>query len=338
MDDQVKIGLIGAGRIARVHAQAYTRVSGGRLVAVTDVVRPSAEALALQYGMDVCENYHELLARPDIDAVLIATPNWLHAQIALTAAQAGKHIFCQKPIALTLEDADAMIAAAMQAGVILQVGFMMRFTPPMPHVRELVAQKALGDVITIRAAIFGWEPSDEWFYLKEKGGGVILDTLIHFCDFAYWLAGPIQRVYTEGGAYVLEGAKHHGSPDNASVTLKHAGGAVTQMYVTWTSGYGNFFYEVYGTKGSISVNFLEKQTTLMFLKESSASTSWNYPAGWSHPDVMWGFGYSGEAQYFVDQIRGTAPRGNALGEDGRRALEVVLAAQRSLDDGKVIHL
>ena len=156
--------------------------------------------------------------------------------------------------------------------------------------------------------------------------------MIHFADLVNWFAGPVARVYTEGGAYVLEGAKQHGSPDNANVTLKHGGGAVTQLYITWTSGYGNFFAEVYGSQGSVSINFLEKQGTMLFLKPQVQAETLGNPKGWSYPDAFWSYGYGGEAQYFVDQVRGVAPKGEATGQDGRRALEIVLAAQRSLDE------
>jgi myo-inositol 2-dehydrogenase/D-chiro-inositol 1-dehydrogenase len=338
MNREVRVGLIGAGRIARVHAEAYRRVSGGKLVAVADVVERAREKLSQDYGLRPFQDYQEMLAQADLDAVLIATPNWLHAEMAIAAAAAGKHIFCQKPIALTIEEATAMIEAASKAEVILQVGFMLRFTPPMPHVKELIDSGALGDFIGMRAAIFGWEPSDDWFYVKEKGGGVILDTMIHFADLVYWMIGPVERVFTEGGAFVLDGAKQHESPDNAFVTLRHQGGAVSQLYVSWTSGYGNFFYEVYGTKGSISVNFLEKQVSLLYLKEGVNKGTVNYPAGWNHPDMAWPYGYAGEAQYFVDQIRGQAAKGNATGEDGRRSLEIVLAAQQSLDENRIVQL
>jgi myo-inositol 2-dehydrogenase / D-chiro-inositol 1-dehydrogenase len=334
--DELRIGLIGAGRIAHVHAESYRRVSGGKLVAVADVIKPAAEKMAAQYGMDAYQDYRDILARSDIDAVAIATPNWLHAEIAIAAAQAGKHIFCEKPIALTVADADAMIQAAEKAGVVLQVGFMLRFTPPLPRAREIVASGALGNVIALRGAIFGWEPSDDWFYVKEKGGGVILDTMIHFADLVRWFAGPVTSAYTEGGAYVLDGAKRHGSPDNACVTLKHANGAMTQLYITWTSGYGNFFAEVYGSEGSISVNFLEKQGSMLFLKQAMNTETLSLPKGWSYPDAFWTYGYGGEAQYFVDQVQGRTPRGNATGADGRSALEIVIAAQQSLDEKRPI--
>jgi myo-inositol 2-dehydrogenase/D-chiro-inositol 1-dehydrogenase len=332
MDDTVRIALIGAGRIARVHANAYKTVSGGKLVACADVILPSAQALGEDFGLDVHQDYNEMLARPDIDAVIIATPNGLHAEQMLAAARAGKHVFCQKPIALTLEDADRMIAVAEETGIIFQVGFMLRFTPPLPHVKELIDSGALGEVIAIQGSIFGWEPSNEWFYIKEQGGGVILDTMIHFADMIRWLAGDVKQVYADGGAYVLGGAKKHHSPDNASVMLRHAGGAVSNLYVTWTSGYGNFFFEVYGTKGSVSVNLLEKQVSSVFLKSAAGST----PAGWSYPDLVWPYGYAGEQQYFVDQIHGAAQPGQATGADGRAALEIVLRAQEALDAQRLV--
>jgi len=334
MDNNIRIGLIGAGRIARVHANAYQTVSGGKLVACADVVLQAAQAFGQDFGLDAYQDYQEMLARPDIDAVIIATPNGLHAGQMIAAARAGKHVFCQKPIALTLEDADRMIGAADLAGIIFQVGFMLRFTPPIPRVHELVASGALGEIIAIRGSIFGWEPSSEWFYIKEQGGGVILDTMIHFADLIRWLAGDIEQVYADGGAYVLEGAKKHHSPDNASVMLRHSGGAVSNLYVTWTTGYGNFFFEIYGTRGSITVNLLEKQASSVFLKSASGAA----PAGWSFPDLVWPYGYAAEQQYFVNQIRGTAQPGQATGADGRAALEIVLRSQEALDAQRLICL
>ena len=334
MPETVQVGLIGAGRIARVHANAYQTVAGAQLVACADPVPAAAESLGRDFGLETYSDYRDLLARPDLDAVIIATPNSLHAEQMIASAQAGKHVFCQKPIALTLEDADRMIAAASQYGIVFQIGFMLRFTPPIPRIQQLIASGELGEIIAIRGSIFGWEPTNEWFYIKEQGGGVILDTLIHFADLVRWLAGDVQEVYAAGGAYVLEGAKKHHSPDNASVTLNHANQAVTSLYVTWTTGYGNFFFEVYGTKGSASVNLLEKQASSMFLKSGSAAS----PAGWSFPDLVWPYGYAGEQQYFVDQIRELAQPGKATGLDGRAALEIVLRAQEALDTRRVVLL
>ena len=333
MSEGVNIGLIGTGRIAKVHAEAYKSVQGGRLVACADIAADTAKAFAEEYGLDAYTDYRDLLAREDIDAVIIATPNGLHPEHMIAAAKASKHVFCQKPIALTLDDADRMIQTAEDCNIILQVGFMLRFTPPIPQLREVISAGDLGDIIAIRAAIFGWEPNSEWFYIKEQGGGVILDTLIHFADLVRDLAGDVRSVHAEGGAYVLESAKKHKSPDNATVTYRHANRAVSSLYVTWTTGYGNFFLEVYGTKGNYSVNLLEKQTSALFLKEDSPTRK----AGWSFPDLVWSYGYAGEQQYFVNQILGIEPPGLATGADGRSALDMVLKAQESLDLGRTLN-
>src|SRR2546425_327892 len=106
MPDEVRVGLVGSGRIGRVHAEAYRRVVGGSVVACLDAVPTAADELARDFGLEVISSYPEMLAREDIDAVLIATPNWLHAEMTRAALAADKHVFCQKPMALTIDEAD----------------------------------------------------------------------------------------------------------------------------------------------------------------------------------------------------------------------------------------
>src|SRR5437879_5714625 len=112
MPESVRVGLVGSGRIGRVHAEAYRRVVGGSLVACLDSVPAVANALAGDFGFEVIASYPEMLARDDIEAVLIATPNWLHAEMTCEGLAVGKHVFCQKPMALTIEEADRVLAAA----------------------------------------------------------------------------------------------------------------------------------------------------------------------------------------------------------------------------------
>jgi myo-inositol 2-dehydrogenase/D-chiro-inositol 1-dehydrogenase len=331
----VRLGIVGTGRIGRVHADAYARVTNGRLVACTDAVSERAEAFARDYALDLSPDFDSLLRRDDIDGVLIATPNWLHADMTITALNAGKHVFCQKPMALTLQDADAVQQAASRTDRVLQFGFMLRFTPPLPAAQSLIASGALGDVIATNSVVFGWEPSAEWFYDKAAGGGVILDTMIHIADLVCWLAGDVDRVHAEGGAFVLEGSKRHASPDNASVLMRHVGGATTTIYVTWTAGHGDFTCEIYGTEGSLNIDLVEKQAARLFLRRPHGAI----PAGHSFPGMVWSYSYVEEQQYFVDQIRGVAAPGRAAtSKDARRALAVALAAQMALDEGRSVSL
>jgi myo-inositol 2-dehydrogenase/D-chiro-inositol 1-dehydrogenase len=224
MTGEIAVGIVGTGRIARVHAAAYRSVRGASLVSCMDVDDATARAFATDFGLGTVESFEAMIADPGIDAVIIATPNSLHAQQTVAALAAGKHVFCQKPIALDLADARLVAEAAASSDRVLQFGFMLRFTPPLPALRSRVAAGELGALIGSQSAVFGWEPNNEWFYDPRQGGGVILDTLVHFVDLVLWIFGDVDRAYTEGGAFELEGAKKYGSPDNATVTLHHTSG------------------------------------------------------------------------------------------------------------------
>ena len=331
----VRVGLVGSGRIGRVHAEAYRSVVGGELAACTDVIAATAEAFARDHGVETVASFEAMLAREDIDAVLIATPNGLHPSQTIAALRAGKHVFCQKPIALTLAEADQVVRAAEGAAPLLQFGFMLRFTPPFPQVHQRIARGELGAPIASRAAVFGWEPSADWFYRKDSGGGVVLDTLVHFADLLLWCLGPVTRVYADGGAYVLEGSKRHASPDNATIQLRHASGATTSLYATWTAGHGNLTFEVYGTDASLSVDLVEKQVVRMHRRRPLNGDA----AGFGFPDLVWSYGYAGEQQYFVDRIRGAVDGTLATTPaEARAALALVLAMQESLDSEAVVAL
>ncbi len=330
----VRVGIVGAGRIARVHAEAYKRIARGQIVACTDPIESAATALAADYGYAVVPTFLDLLNDPEIDAVLLATPNALHADQTVQALAAGKHVFCQKPISLTIEDADRVVAAAQKSDRVTQFGFMMRFTPPIPQLQARVARGDIGSIIGSQAQIFGWEPSNDWFYDPKHGGGVILDTMVHFADLVIWLFGPVERVYTEGGAYKLAGAKRLGSPDNATVMVRHTSGAVSSLFVSWTAGRGNFTFDVHGDKGSASVDLVHSQALNLFLNPDKDSAG---ERGWQYPDLLWDYGYAGEQQYFVDRILGLVDGSTAASpSQARDALSLVLAAQASLDRGDVV--
>ncbi|MDQ1548123.1 MAG: myo-inositol 2-dehydrogenase / D-chiro-inositol 1-dehydrogenase [Actinomycetota bacterium] len=332
--DTVRVGLIGAGRIAQVHAAAYQRIARGEIVVVTDPVIAAAERMSTEHGYALSPTFQDILADDSIDAVLLATPNFLHAEQTIQALEAGKHVFCQKPIALTLEDANRVVDAANASDRHLQFGFMLRFTPPLPQLQARLANNELGSLIAAQAAVFGWEPSNEWFYDPKNGGGVILDTLVHFGDLVLWLFGPADRVTTEGGAYKLEGAKKFGSPDNAVVTVRHRSGVISSMYVSWTAGRGNFTLDVFGNDGSATVDLVHSQALNLHIADKSRDD-----VGWQYPDLLWDYGYAGEQQYFVDRILGRED-GSRVGSagDARDALALMLAAQRSLDDGHTVEL
>jgi myo-inositol 2-dehydrogenase / D-chiro-inositol 1-dehydrogenase len=335
MSADLAIGIVGTGRIARVHANAYRSVRGGNLTTCMDVDRNTAEAFANDFGLNRTDTFEAVLANPDIDAVVLATPNHLHAQQTVAALAAGKHVFCQKPIALSMPDAQRVALAASNSQRVLQYGFMLRFTPPLPALKARVAAGEFGELIASQSAVFGWEPNNDWFYDPAHGGGVVLDTMIHFADLVLWVFGDVDRTYGEGGSFALEGAKRHGSADNATVVFHHKSGAVSSIYVSWTSGYGNFRFDVFGTAGSAGVDLVQKQAMTAFRRPGADAGL----GGWEYPDLVWAYGYTGEQQYFVDQVRGLADGTAAAGaRQASRALEVALAAQESLETGTVVAL
>jgi len=152
MTGEVRVGVIGAGRIARTHATAYKSVARGVLTACTDVIPEAARKFGTENGLNVFDSAEELLNSPEIDAVIIATPNGLHAEQTITALRSGKHVFCQKPIAMTIEEADRVVAEAeLHKAQVLQYGFMLRFTPPLTEVRRRLKSGGLGDPIVSRS-------------------------------------------------------------------------------------------------------------------------------------------------------------------------------------------
>lgn len=336
MSEDVAVGIVGTGRIARVHAAAYGNVRGGSLVSCMDVDERTARTFAVDFGLKTVDSFQAMLDDPEIDAVLLATPNHAHADQAIAALAAGKHVFCQKPIALTIADAQRVVEAAGRSDRAVQFGFMLRFTPPMPALRARLAHGEFGDLIASQSAVFGWEPNNDWFYDPSHGGGVILDTMVHFADLVLWIFGDVDRVHTEGGAYQLEGAKKRGSPDNAVVTMHHRSGAISTMYVSWTSGYGNFRFDVYGTRGSAGVDLVQKQSMTAFHKPGTGRLP---GPGWEYADMVWDYGYAAEQQYFVDRVLGrVSGELGASAPQALKALELSLAAQRSLDEVKVVEL
>jgi myo-inositol 2-dehydrogenase/D-chiro-inositol 1-dehydrogenase len=332
--DRIGIGIIGAGRISHVMSAAYARLSQARLVAVADVAPGAAENLAVKFDIPLTfERYEDLLACSEVDAVLICTPTFLHEEIAVAAAKARKHIFCQKPMALTVEACEAIDFAATDAGVVLQAGFMVRFTPPFADVKEAIESGEIGRLIAIRSSVFGWEPSAEWFYDPLKGGGVLIDTIIHTMDLFRWYAGEVDVLFASGGAYVLEGAKKYGTPDNIMCSMRFRSGAMGDIFGSWTTGFGDKTLEVYGTQGSILVDLVGKQGGHFFIKKRSPGGA--RPEGWSNLGLLWKYGYQGEAEQFVNTILGRA-QPQATGRDAIEAQRLAIMAGHSIRTGELV--
>ncbi len=333
MSTSVGIGLIGAGRMGQTlaHHLAFT-VPGVRLVAIADVDQRRAAETAARFGAPASySDYRELLAVREIAAVVIVTPTNTHVEIVEAAAAAGKHIFCEKPLALGLDGCDRSIAAAKAAGVKLQVGFMRRYDPAYVAAKQKIDAGVIGAPVMFKST--GRDPrrTNLEYARRANSGGLIADMAIHDLDSARWLMGDeVVRVQSEGGCLVFPELKEVGDIDNAVVNLKFANGAIGNVDVSRNAVYGyDIRTEVLGSKGSLLIGRLQ-QTPLLVLTAD----------GVTHDTVPYfterfGDAYAGEMRDFVDCIqKDRAPIVSGL--DARAATAVAIAATRSLDEGRPV--
>jgi myo-inositol 2-dehydrogenase/D-chiro-inositol 1-dehydrogenase len=250
----LNVGIIGAGRIGKVHAGTVAQwAPGARLIGVADVELERAQTLAQAHCLPVAtSDYRELLANKDIDAVLICSGTDTHAQFIREAAQAGKHIFCEKPIALDLREIDDTLAVVEQAGVKLQVGFNRRFDANFARVKRAIATGEIGQPALLH--IVSRDPGPPPITYVKVSGGMFLDMTIHDFDMARFLIGAeVEEVYAQAGVTVDPAIGEAGDVDTAVITLRFANGVIGTIDNCRRAAYGyDQRVEVLGSKGSIA--------------------------------------------------------------------------------------
>jgi predicted dehydrogenase len=203
MNDRLRFGLIGCGRVAPRHAQSLRELENGRLVAVADIKASRKNRFATEYGADAYTDYHDLLARPDVDVISICTPSGLHAQMAIEGMQAGKHVIVEKPMALDLDDAARMIATSEATGRKLCVVLQNRYNPPMQEIKQAVEAGRLGRLLLGNATVRWYRTQeyyeDEWHGTWAMDGGALMNQSIHHIDALQWLMGAPESVFTYSG-------------------------------------------------------------------------------------------------------------------------------------------
>jgi myo-inositol 2-dehydrogenase/D-chiro-inositol 1-dehydrogenase len=253
--EKVNVGVIGVGRIGRLHARNLKyQVPGTRLLAVADVFEKSAREVASQLEIPIAEkDYRALLENKDIDAVVICSSTDTHAQIISEAAEAGKHIFCEKPIALDLYKIDQAIAAVKKFGVKLQVGFNRRFDPSFKKAKELVVKGTIGTPHLVR--ISSRDPEPPPISYVKVSGGIFLDMMIHDFDMArFLLSQEVSELMAVGSCLVDPAIGEAGDIDTAIVTLKYEGGAWGTIDNSRKAVYGyDQRIEIFGSEGCIMV-------------------------------------------------------------------------------------
>lgn len=329
---RLRVGVLGLGRIGRLHVENLVRrVQEAQVYAVCDVVAANAQHCAKQLNIPkVYDDPAQLIADPDVEAVLICTPTDTHADLIIAAARSGKHIFCEKPIAQKLEDVDRAITAVKESGITFMVGFNRRFDPNFAKAKELLSSGAIGkpEVLKITSRDPGLPSLD---YIC-RSGGIFLDMTIHDLDMAcFLLEDEVVEVYAVGEALVDPRIKDVGDVDTAIVNLRFRNGAVGVIDNSRRAVYGyDQRIEILGERGMILVENPRPHTV----------TLWN-TAG-ENRSTLYAFfmdryseAFVREIQAFVSAIlRGDAPP--ISGEEGRRAVLLALAAEKSLKEKRPV--
>ena len=330
---KVKIAVIGTGRMGSVHTRNIVRlIPEAELVAVCDIRLEVAQAVADELGIQrVVKDYHDLLIDPQIEAILIATNTDTHAFIMKDVAAAGKHIFCEKPLALDLKEMDTALAAIEKSGVKLQVGFNRRFDKSFQKVRSLVASGEIGRPCILR--ITDRDPALPSLEFLRSSGGMFLDQTIHDFDMARFQVGEIEEVYAVGGVLIEPKLKEFGDIDTDVVTLKFANGAVGVIDNSRQAVYGyDQRLEVFCSNGTAFADN-EIETTAVFGK----------PDGFLSAKLPHFFMqryapcYVDEVKQFIECVRDDQPT-PTTGEDGRAAVVLGYAAWKSLHENRPVRV
>lgn len=328
MSDKFRVAVIGGGRAGMVHAvNAAAGVGGASLACVVDADRAAGAKACASLGAPHFQGLDDALSGVDFDGVVIATPTFTHADLAVLAAGAGKHIFCEKPMALTLPECDRMATAAEASGVVLQVGFVRRCQPEFVAAKERIAAGVIGEPMVVKSLTRGPGLPPAWAQDITRSNGMLAEVNSHDFDCARWLAGSdIERVHAETANFkgAARGADAPGFYDNAVVTLKFSSGALGTIDGTCPADYGyDARVEIVGTEGLIMVG----GNRAMALLEVRDRGRGEMPVFSSWPQ-RFEAGYREELSRFVSSARLAAPP-VAGPADGRAAVAGARAANRS---------
>lgn len=332
----LRVGLIGAGGIGAHHAARYKQVENAVLTAVVDVDRERAAKVAEENGIPhVFTSYEEALRSGEFDAVDICLPTWLHAEVSIAAAKAGKHILCEKPMATTLEEADAMIAAAEEAGVVLMIAQCRRYDNFWGTVRRALAEGAIGRPVVWRDISGHYGPGPAWFYDRHKGLGPLVDGAIHNYDFARTMFGEAKTVYATGRSF-----KPVTAPDTGIAVVRFEQG--DELQLSWSWGLPP------GVRTPHPNEILGPEGVLYFSPPPFVKAP-ECPEGWRQVVAVRANGevvpyqyqvndmYVDEIQAFVDSVAGKrAP--DPDGREARTSLAIAMAVLESIETGNVVTL
>ncbi len=327
----VRFAVLGAGRIGKVHARAVTGDAGATLVAVADAMLPAAQAIADQYGCAV-RSMDEILVAADIDAVVICTPTDTHADLIEAFVKAGKAVFCEKPIDLSLARVKACLAVVRAHKGTLMVGFNRRFDPHFQAVRSEIDKGTIGEVEMV--TIISRDPGAPPVEYIQRSGGIFRDMTIHDFDMARFLLGEeITEVSAMAAVLVDPAIGKAGDFDSVQVMLKTATGKQAMISNSRRATYGyDQRIEVHGAKGSVAA---ENQRPVSI--EVANAQGYTRPPLHDFFMTRYTAAYAAEIATFIAALSGKG-KAAPTGEDGLIALALADAALKSVAEGRVVKM
>jgi myo-inositol 2-dehydrogenase/D-chiro-inositol 1-dehydrogenase len=332
MGKEVRIGVIGAGRIGKLHAANLTfQIPGAQVVAVSDVYVEAAQQCAKDYHIPkAVQDHREIMDDPNVDAIFICSSTDTHSQMIIEGAEAGKQIFCEKPIDFDLARIDAVLAAVEKAGVKLQIGFNRRFDPDFKHAREAVVAGQLGTPHVIK--ITSRDPEPPPIEYVKVSGGLFFDMTIHDFDMCRYLMGEeVVEIYAAGTSLVNPKIGEAGDVDTAVVTLTYESGAYCVIDNSREAVYGyDQRIEIFGSEGCLVVGNPEPYAATFFKRGKVERDPLHYFFLARYREA-----YLAETQEFINSIQDDRTP-SVTGIDGKIPVLMAMAATQSLKEQRPI--
>jgi UDP-N-acetyl-2-amino-2-deoxyglucuronate dehydrogenase len=339
-DRTVRVALVGCGRISGSHVAAIDKIDGLELVAVSDVEADRAKAVSEERGIPAFRTLEELLAAVECDVVAVCTPSGLHPAHGIVAARAGKHVVTEKPMAISLADADALVQACDAAGVHLFVVKQNRLNPPIQLLRRAVEKGRFGRIYLANTTVRWTRPQEyydaaPWRGTWEFDGGAIMNQASHYVDLMQWLVGPVESVVAKTATL----ARRIETEDTGIAVLRFRSGALGVIEVTVLTHPRNFegSIAILGEKGTVkiggtAVNRVEHWQFADYDDDDKLVDAAN-----TNPPTVYGFGHEAYYRNVLAVLRGEAKPGTD-GREGRKSLELILGIYESAKTGREVPL
>ena len=335
-----QVALVGCGRIARNHFEAIAGLDGMALSAVCDVVEARAREAGEQWGVPWFTSYDDMLAQAACDVVAIATPSGLHPAQGIKAAQAGKHVVCEKPMAISLSTADALVQACDSAGVQLFVVKQNRLNPAIQLVRRAIDRGRFGRLYMANATVRWARPQEyydqaPWRGTWEFDGGAFMNQASHYVDLIQWLVGPVESVMARTATM----ARRIEAEDSGAAILKFRNGAIGVLEVTMLTFPRNLEGSItlIGETGTVKIGGTAVNKVEHWQFASYDDDDKLIEAATTNPPNVYGFGHAGYYRNVLAVLRGEAAP-DTDGRSGRKSLELILGIYESAKTGHEVPL